>query len=214
MAYYQSPTVAEDEWLTIKEISSGTPPRDQNSCSDQRIRTRSKTAAIDPLYSFARKVDQITNDRPSSGKRVLRTLSWFFMAVLLGVGATLGWQSYSDAVREMIATRAPMLTWLLSVPTTRSPVVIATNPMQQLESLASTLNVMRRSVERLVADQEQMAQNIELLQAVEEDIRKKVSFTPPGQQAASLIQEQLSQPGALASAPHAKPLAGGVSFSR
>jgi hypothetical protein len=211
MAYYQSPPAAEDEWLTIKEISSGTPPRDQNSRSDQRIRTRHKKAAIDPFYSFARKV---TNDRPSSGKRVLRTLSWFFMAVLLGVGATLGWQSCSDAVREMIATRAPMLTWLLSVPTTRSPVVIATNPMQQLESLASTLNVMRRSVERLVADQEQMAQNIELLQAVEEDIRKKIWFTPPAQQATSLIQEQLSQPGALASAPRTKPPAGPASLSR
>jgi hypothetical protein len=165
------------------------------------IRTRPKKAAIDPFYSFARKGDQVTNDRPSIVKRVLRTLSRFFMAVFIGVGATLGWQSYGDALREMIAMRAPMLTWFLSVPTTKSPVVIATNPMQQLEALASTLNVMRRSVERLVADQEQMAQNVDVLQAVEEDIRKKMSFMPPAQQAASLIQEQLSQAGALASAP-------------
>jgi hypothetical protein len=42
----------------------------------------------------------------------------------------------------------------------------------------------RQGVELLAAKQEQMAQNIATLQAVGEDIRQKMSYTPPPQQAA------------------------------
>jgi hypothetical protein len=54
---------------------------------------------------------------------------------------------------------------------------------------------MRRSVEQLAAKQDQMAQNIATLQAIEEDIRQKMSSTPPSppQQAASIPQPKLPQ---------------------
>jgi hypothetical protein len=58
----------------------------------------------------------------------------------------------------------------------------------------------RRSVEQLAAKQEQMAQNIAALQAVEEDIRQKMSSTPPAQQAASIPQPKPPQPKARSSA--------------
>ena len=93
---------------------------------------------------------------------MLRALTRFSIAVLIGVGATRGWQSYGDATKEMLAVRAPTLAWVLSVSTTMSPVVTATStdPMQQLAPLASNLDVVRSSVEQLAAKQEQMAQNI------------------------------------------------------
>ena len=142
--------------------------------------------------------------RPSIGRRIFRTLTRFSITVLIGVGATLGWQSYGDAAKEMLVARAPMLAWVLSVSTTKSPVVAATStdPMQQLGPLASNLDVVRRNVEQLAAKQEQMAQNIAALRAVEEDIRQKMSSTPPApaQQAASIPQPKPPQPKAQSSA--------------
>jgi hypothetical protein len=67
--------------------------------------------------------------------------------------------------------------------------------VQQLVPLAFNLDAMRRSVEQLAAKQDQMAQNIATLQAIEEDIRQKMSSTPPSppQQAASIPQPKLPQ---------------------
>jgi hypothetical protein len=135
---------------------------------------------------------------------MLRALARFSIAALIGVGATLGWQSYGDVAKEMLIARAPTLGWLLSVSTTKLPVVAATSPgpVQQLEPLAFNLENVRRSVEQLAAKQEQMAQNIAALQAVEEDIRQKMSFTPPSPalQAASIPQPKPPQPKAPPSA--------------
>ncbi len=125
--------------------------------------------------------DHIASDRPSIGRRIFRTLARFFIAVLIGIGATLAWQSHGDAARDMVVARAPLLGWLLSVSTTKSPAVAATapDPLPQLVPLASNIDAVRRSVEQLAAKQEQMAQNIATLQAVEEDVRQKVSSPPP-----------------------------------
>src|SRR5712664_3964713 len=105
----------------------------------------------------------------------------FFIAVLIGIGATLAWQSHGDAAREMVVARAPLLGWLLSVSTTKSPAVAATapDPVQQLEPLASNLDVERRGVERLAAQKEQLARKIATLQAVDEDISLPVSSPRP-----------------------------------
>ena len=215
MSYSQSQTVADNEWLTVEEISSGGRPRRLDALSDQRTGMRTKKPSNRSVHSFGHKDYHGTRDRPSIGRRVRRTLFRFFMAVLIGVGITVGWQSYGDAVREMVAVRAPTLAWLLSISTTKPPVVTATSPglVQPLEPLASNLDVVRHSVEQLAAKQEQMAQNIATLQAVEEDIKAKMSFTPLAQQAAPLVQNQPPQPKAPATAPRKKPLAGPASLS-
>ena len=163
--------------------------------------------------------DQVASDRPSIGRRIFRTLTRFIIAVLIGIGATLAWQAHGDAAREMVVARAPSLGWLLSVSTTKSPAVAATapDPVQQLEPLASNLDVVRRSVEQLAAKQEQMAQNIATLQALEEDIRQKVSSPPPSpsQQAASIPQYKPPQPRVQSSSvPRPPPPAGPPSLSR
>jgi hypothetical protein len=162
--------------------------------------------SIDPPHHYRFGEGPLASGRPSIGRRIFRSLTRFFIAVLIGVGATLGWQS--DAAKEMLVARAPMLGWVLSVSTTKSPVVAATSTdqMQQLAPLASNLDVVRRSVEQLAAKQEQMAQNIAALKAVEEDIRQKISSTPPApapasaQQAASIPQPKPPQPKAQSSA--------------
>ena len=135
------------------------------------------------------KNNPLTSERRSIGRRIFRTLARFFIAVLIGVGATLAWQSHGDEAREMVRTRAPSLARLLPVSTTKSPAddqgaTAATSAelVQQLKPLTLDLAVVRHSLEQLATKieqlgvkQEQMVQNIATLQAVEQDITQKVS---------------------------------------
>ena len=193
MNYSQSPPLVK-EWLTAEENSSGGPARNLDARSAQRIGLRPMKPSIRSPRPSGLKDDHVASDRPSIGRRIFRTLTRFFIAVLIGIGATLAWQSHGDAARDMVVARAPLLGWLFSISTTKSPAVAATapEPVQQLEPLASNLDIVRRGVEQLAAQQEQMARNIATLQAVDEDIRQKVSS--PSQQAASIPQQKPPQP--------------------
>lgn len=169
------------------------------------------------------KNDRFANNRPSVGRRMFRGLARFFVAVLIGVGATLGWQSYGDEAREMVRIFAPSLGWLLPGPTTRSPAAAATSRelVQQLEPIARDLAVVRRSVEQLAdkqeqlaAKQEQMGQSIATLQAIEQDSRQKVTSSPPPSRATPaqppkpLQPKPLQRTGQSSSVPPAPPPAG------
>jgi hypothetical protein len=199
----QSPPLVDMERPTAERPASGRSARDSDARSNPRIDRRPTKLSIDsPSYRFGE--GPLASGRPSIGRRIFRALARFSITVLIGVGVTLGWQSYGDVVKEMLVARAPTLAWVLSVLPTKSPVVAATStdPMQQLAPLASNLDVVRRNVEQLAARQEQMAQSIAAMQAVEEDIRQKMSSAPlpPAQQAASISQPKPPQPRAQSSA--------------
>src|SRR5882672_2649943 len=184
MVYSQSPPLAETEWLTAEETSSDGSARDPDARSDLRSGRRPLKAPIQSPHPSRLNDREVASDRPSIGRRMLRSLTRFSIAALIGVGATLG--------------------WLLPISTTKPPVVAATSPgpVQQLEPLALNLDIVRRSVEQLAAKQEQMAQNIAALQTVDEDIRQKMSSTPPSPapQAVSIPQPNPPQPRAQPSA--------------
>ena len=147
MSYAQSPPIVEREWLT-EGISVDGPARDVDARSHQRIGKRPMKPAIHSGRPSSLD-EQVASDRPSIGRRIFRSLTRFSLAVLIGVGATLGWQSYGNAAREMIVARAPTLAWWLPVSTAKSPVVTATSPdvVQQLEPLTSNLDVVRGNPE-------------------------------------------------------------------
>jgi hypothetical protein len=193
----QSPPLSEQEWGTAGGTSSGRRARDPDTRYDQLIGAPRQFSIQSP-YPSSRTDDRQASKRPSISRRMARTVTRFLVAVLIGVGATLAWQSYGDAAREMMADRLPALAWLLSVPTTKSPGVAATSPdaAQQLEPLASNLDDVRRTVQQLAAKQDQMAQNITVLRAIGEDIREKMSSTPPSpvEQTASSPQPRPQQP--------------------
>ena len=137
MLYSQSPPLAAKEWLTAEETSSGE-LRAIRTRDDQRLVGGVEACRSVPHpYRFGAR--ESASDRPSIGRRMFRSLTRFSIAALIGVGATLGWQSYGDAAKEMVVAGAPTLAWVLSVSTTKSPVVAATSPdpMQQLAPLAS-----------------------------------------------------------------------------
>ena len=217
MQYSQSPPLAEKEWQTAEA-------HDLDAISDQRIGRRPVKPSNHSSRSSSLKHDPVASNRSPLGRRIFRTLARFFIAVLIGVGGTLAWQSYGDAAREMVVARAPTLAWVLSISTTKPPAVAATSagPMQQLAPLASNLDVVRHNVEELATRQDQMARNIATLQAVEEDIRQKMSSTPasPSQPAAPIPQPKPPQPRAQSSAvpspsvPRSPPPAGPLVLTR
>jgi len=204
-----------NEWPTAEEAWSDGHAHDLDAVSDQRIGKRPVT----PSIRSGRRSD-LARNRPSIGKRMFRTLARFFITVLIGVGATLAWQSYGDEAKETVTTWAPSLGWLLSVPTTRSPAAAETprELVQQLEPIARDLTVVRRSVEQLVAKQEelaarqeQMGQNIATLQAVEQGIRQRTTSSPPPSRA---VPGQPSRPPQQPTAQSAPPGIGSQGFTR
>jgi hypothetical protein len=144
---------------------------------------------------------QVAAERPSNGRRMFR-LPLFSISFLIGIGATLGWQSYGDAAREIIVEQVPTLASLLPISTMKSTVLdaTATEVTRQLMPLTFGLDVVRRSVDQLAAKQEQMAQNVAALQAVDEDVRQKMSSPTP--QAASV--EQIKPPPHKAQVVHSR----------
>jgi hypothetical protein len=202
----------EQDWMTDEGTSPGRPARDQGILSDLRIGTP-RQPSMQSFRSFGSKKDQVAMSRPPVGRRILRALTRFFVAVLIGVGATLAWQSYGGAARETMVAQSPALAWLLPVSETQSP-VSALDPAQQLVPLASNLEVIRRNVEQLAAKQDQMAQNIVLLQATQEDVREKMAFASAAQQTAVNPPPKPPQPRVQPAAPHALTPAPAGSVSR
>jgi hypothetical protein len=190
----QSPPLADNDWPKAEQISSARSARDSDVRADFRFGSRPTEETKAP-FRFR------TRERRSIGGRMFRAVTRFAMAVLIGVGATLGWQSYGDAATEMLAAQVPTLAYLLSVLPTKPPIAAAaaTGRTQQLEPpLASYLDAVRQNLDQLAVRQDQMTQRIVALQAVEEDIRQRISIAPPpaapAPQPAAIPQPKPAQP--------------------
>lgn len=212
MFHPDDPPFPEQEWMTDEGTSSGRRTREHGILTDLRIGP-SRQPSMHSSRSQGARDDHAATGRPPIGRRIVRTLTRFFIAVLIGVGATLAWQSYGDAARGTMAARTPLLAWLLPVSEPQAAVAAA-DPAQQLAPLASNLESIRRSVEQLAAKQDQMVQNIVLLQATEEDIREKMAFASAAQQTAANPQPRPPQPRAQPVAPRALPPAPAGPVSR
>jgi len=144
---------------------------------------------------------QFASDRPSNSRRLTRSLARLFLAVLIGVAATLAWQSYGS---EAVRTWAPSLSWLSPASTMEPPAAaVASAELQaQLKSAALDLAIVKLSVEQLAGNQdllarkqEQMAQAIGTLQAAERELSQTVS-SPPTSGAAHVPPPKPRQPAA------------------
>lgn len=127
----------------------------------------------------------------SSTKR-RRKRSGGFMRFLttfgMGIVATLAWQSYGDAVREMVARANPQLSWLApraaATQTAATAVFTRTVDPREVQELAQNLAAMRQRVDQLAvqlaAGQDQMTRDITAKLAVaERDILDKISAALP-----------------------------------
>ena len=121
-------------------------------------------------------------------------LTHFLMAFCIGVAATLAWQSYGDAAREMIAHASPRLDWLAPQAAPTAPVALAdpaalSLDQEELKAISFGLAGVRQRVDQiaaqLAAGQEQMTGDItNKLQAAEQDILDKIAAPPPQSAAA------------------------------
>jgi hypothetical protein len=80
-------------------------------------RDHSKSALTSPsTIRITDRLDDETSDRVQTiksqrKKRTSRGFARYLGAICIGVGATVAWQSYGDAAKQMIATSAPELGW-------------------------------------------------------------------------------------------------------
>jgi hypothetical protein len=159
-------------------------------------------AQIRPVDSVEIRSADSKSKPPSLGKRLARGLARFLIIFWTGVAATLAWQSYGDAMREMVASSYPQLGWLALQAQTRvetppdlitptasatpySELIAPTTPAtpspdsEQLKTMSLGLAAVQELAAQLVAAQEGMASAIAKLQVGQQDIVDKVSSTPP-----------------------------------
>ena len=134
------------------------------------------------------KNDWSPNGRRSLRKRALRTVYSLLITFCIGVAATLAWQSYGDAAREIIANAHPQLGWLVpqGEPVTQNAAdtVTVAGPaapafdQQQLNAMSTDIETVRQSIDRIVpgivAGQEQMARSIDRIAATQEKMARTV----------------------------------------
>lgn len=131
---------------------------------------------------------QIVRSSPAPARRIYRALARFSVAVVIGVGGTLAWQSYGS---EIVRSRAPSLGWLLPAAPSGSAVTSA-ELQAQLKPAALDIAIVRRNVEQLTTNQDQLArkedllaQAIAIVQSAEQDINQKIlAMAPPASKVA------------------------------
>ena len=141
--------------------------------------------------------------RPALRKR--GSLSRVLFTFCVGVAATLAWQSYGDAARQIIANAYPQLRWLApqaavaktaldtTVPATSSP-----DP-QELKAITLGLAEVRQRVDQLAIGQEQMTRDFSTkLQAAQREILDKIAVPPPPQPVAAPARKPVLPPSQVA----------------
>jgi hypothetical protein len=121
------------EWLTAAEARPNGPAHSSDAVRDPsdpyagmpRDRldfapTRAASFDVSPRLRGV-KSDQFALKRPSTGKRMFRTLARLVIAALLGIGATLGWQSRGEEAKQIVTALAPSLNWVAAALPTNSP---------------------------------------------------------------------------------------------
>jgi hypothetical protein len=144
---------------------------------------------LDEARSFGRQTAyrQHTIERPSPGKRIVKSIVRLFAALLIGAGLTLTWQSHGEEAKEFLGAWAPSLTWLLPPAAPKKPDEVVNSPelMQQMKLLAVDVAIVRRNVgqiatnqEQLAVKQDQMGKSIGTVQELAQEIREQAISIP------------------------------------
>lgn len=112
-------TDAEDALSKLAHVASDR--RRGAAASDFSAGPRLTEPSLDAALGRAdAKIGPLPADRPSLGRRASHRVARFVLTACVGVAATLSWQSYGGPARQMIASSAPQLGWLL-LPATNAP---------------------------------------------------------------------------------------------
>ena len=186
--------------------------------SDQQLRTilenlrRVNPVEQDDLHSGI--ADRETSERRAIYSRLVaiekemkrrgsRTFTRYLVAILIGVAATLAWQSYGDAAKRVVATSAPKLawspeakqmiaSWVQLLGWTESPAgsektaapiaqPAPTTPSdpETVQQMAQNLVAVRETVQEHAAGQKQVTREIDKLESAVMEILEKIPAPPP-----------------------------------
>jgi|SRR6516165_2863610 len=147
--------------------------------------------------------DRLVSIENEMKKRGSRRFGRYLVAILIGVAATLAWQSYGESAKQIIATRAPELGWSPEAkqmiatsiqwvgwtkppagPQNQAPPVAQTAPTPsldpgQLQQMTQNLAALRQTVDQLAGGQDQMARDIARLESAVAEILLKIPEPPP-----------------------------------
>ena len=138
-------------------------------------------------------------------KRSSRGFGRYLVAILIGVAATLAWQSYGESAKQTIATRAPELGWSPQAkqmiapsiqwigwtkppagPEKQASPVAQTAPTipildpRQVQQMTQNLEALRQTTDQLAGGQDQMRRDIARLEAAVAELIAKIP-EPPAQ---------------------------------
>jgi len=210
-----APTAAKHPLTSVEETlrplahqtASDTPdarPRGSDRSADARISQSFAAATLGPADLSTR----IPREQRSVGKR--GTLSRVAIAVCLGACAIWAWRSYGGPARDMIAApeqaAAPPAVETSAPPPAQAasqaasiaqPAASPANKpapasadRQQIETMARDLAVLRQTIDRLAARQEQLTRQIAELQA-----EKPQADKPPAKKPGQRMSRRMSAPG-------------------
>jgi hypothetical protein len=136
-----------------------------------------------PVRPADLKNDRLARGRPSRAKRASSALARFLITFCVGVAATLAWQSYGDAAREMIANASPQLGWLApqaapvgqNAPDAQAAPAVASPDQQLLNPASLDLDAVRQSVDRIAASQDQITRSVDQLAAGQEQLTREIA---------------------------------------
>ena len=163
----------------------------------------------DVLVGILRRLDDGTSERKAAYDRLLaienemkkrgsRRFGRYLVAILIGVAATLAWQSYGESVKQIIATRAPELGWSPQAkqmiaswtlgwtkppassekqasPVAQTAPTTPTLDPSQVQQMTQNLEALRQTTDQLAGGQDQMRRDIARLEAA---VAELIAKTP------------------------------------
>jgi hypothetical protein len=185
----------------------------------QRVGQRSPVEEDEPVErddlrpGFTSRLDQEASERKAIYDRLVaienemkrrgsRGFVRYLVAICIGVAATLAWQSYGDAAKQIIATRAPELGWSpdakqmiaswtlgwtkppagsekQALPVAQIAPSAPSIDAEKVQQLTQSLAVLRQTVEQLAAGQDQMTRVISRLESAVTELIVKIPEPPP-----------------------------------
>jgi hypothetical protein len=185
----------------------------------QRVGQRSPVEEDEPVErddlrpGFTSRLEQEASERKAIYDRLVaiesemkrrgsRGFVRYLVAICIGVAATLAWQSYGDAAKQIIATRAPELGWSpdakqmiaswtlgwtkppagsekQALPVAQIAPSAPSIDAEKVQQLTQSLAVLRQTVEQLAAGQDQMTRVIGRLESAVTELIVKIPEPPP-----------------------------------
>jgi hypothetical protein len=185
----------------------------------QRVGQRSPVEEDEPVErddlrpGFTSRLDQEASERKAIYDRLVaienemkrrgsRGFVRYLVAICIGVAATLAWQSYGDAAKQIIATRAPELGWSpdakqmiaswtlgwtkppagsekQALPVAQIAPSAPSIDAEKVQQLTQSLAVLRQTVEQLAAGQDQMTRVIGRLESAVTELIVKIPEPAP-----------------------------------